>query len=228
MFQYNTPVTVTRPTADGEVRMSNKIIVAPDSLTFRVDADVEVGDVVKWVLPNKKTKTVTITSVDVLQSPFGGSLDHTTARYSVAAPRPTAANRRVELPGLHAAVSDAAGALFADGHYSNAAFEALRAVENAVQVATGSTTSGRKLMGEAFGGPAPALDVTTTSGANATDEREGFALLFMGAISGVRNPRGHGSSVVDTAEEALEYLALASILMRRLDVAAEHTLTSGA
>ena len=73
-------------------------------------------------------------------------------------------------------------------------------------------------MGTVFGKNS-VLDVTTTEGKNAEAEKNGFRFLFMGAMSGIRNPRGHGSRVNDTAEEALELLALASLLMRRLDLA---------
>ncbi len=76
-------------------------------------------------------------------------------------------------------------------------------------------------MGKVFGGAAPGLDIMRAAGRSAEDERGGFAQLFMGAMLAIRNPRGHGSAVQDSAEEAMEYLALASLLMRRLDVAQE-------
>ncbi|MCA1676195.1 MAG: TIGR02391 family protein, partial [Actinobacteria bacterium] len=78
--------------------------------------------------------------------------------------------------------------------------------------------SGTKLMAHVFGGTTPHLEVTTTTGQNADDEHEGFALLFMGGSQALKNSRGHGTPIADQPE-ALEYLALASLLMRRLDIA---------
>lgn len=125
--------------------------------------------------------------------------------------------RKVTIDGMHEAVSVAAGALFEDGHYSSAVFDALKAVEERVKQLSGADQSGKKLMAQVFGGATPKLDVTTTTGQNAVDEREGFAQLFMGAAQGIRNPRGHGTPIIDSLQEALEYLAVASMLMRRLD-----------
>jgi uncharacterized protein (TIGR02391 family) len=116
-------------------------------------------------------------------------------------------------------VSGAAGTLFDDGHLSQAVFEAFKAVESRVQRLAVSQETGKGLMSTVFGSAVPALDVTTAAGRNADDEREGFKFMFMGVICGLRNPRGHGGELPATAEETLEYLAVASMLMRRLDIA---------
>ena len=47
----------------------------------------------------------------------------------------------------------------------------------------------------------------------------GFKFIFAGAATGIRNPRGHEVDIGDTPDEALDYLALASLLLRRLDAA---------
>lgn len=107
-------------------------------------------------------------------------------------------------------------ALFANGHYSRAVFEAFRAVEHAVQEATGLTESGVPLMHRVFNPQQPMIDVARHTGRNADDERKGFQFLFAGAIAGLRNPRAHGEELADTRDEALECLALASLLLRRL------------
>ena len=49
------------------------------------------------------------------------------------------------------------------------------------------------------------------------DEQEGFRFIFMGAMRGIRNPKGHDMIEQRDPERALEYLALASLLMHRLD-----------
>lgn len=62
-----------------------------DAYYLPVDADIEQGDRVEQVLPNRRTRTVYITKVDVLRSPFGGGLDHTEAHYATTAPAPAVA-----------------------------------------------------------------------------------------------------------------------------------------
>jgi uncharacterized protein (TIGR02391 family) len=100
---------------------------------------------------------------------------------------------------------------------SEAVFEALRLVEERVQSLTASDDSGRTLMESVFGTTPPQLDITTATGQAAEDEREGFRLLFIGAILGLGSPHGAGKAVPATVDETLEYLAVASMLMRRLD-----------
>jgi uncharacterized protein (TIGR02391 family) len=128
---------------------------------------------------------------------------------------------KVTTPTLHPMMS-AALALVEDGRMSEAVFEALRLVEERVQSLTGSNDSGYTLMESVFGVRPPPLDITTTTGPAAEDEREGFRLLFIGAMLGLRDPRlrdprSTGRAVPATVDETLEYLAVASMLMRRLD-----------
>jgi uncharacterized protein (TIGR02391 family) len=144
---------------------------------------------------------------------------HIQASIESVARKPATAPRRVDITGMHPAISAASGALFTDQHYSRAVFAAFQAVEHRVQQDSGLQESGVPLMNHAFGSN-PKIDIARHSGRNADDERMGFRFLFSGAMQAIRNPRGHGVDLPDTAEEALEYLALASLFMRRLDQAA--------
>lgn len=49
------------------------------------------------------------------------------------------------------------------------------------------------------------------------DEQEGFRFIFMGAMQRIRNPKAHDEVVQEDEDRAYDYLALASLLMRRLD-----------
>jgi hypothetical protein len=51
------------------------------------------------------------------------------------------------------------------------------------------------------------------------DEREGFHAIFRGAMLGIRNPGAHELFLTGDPQQALEYLAFASLLHRRIDVA---------
>lgn len=129
--------------------------------------------------------------------------------------------QQLALHGLHDAVIESAGALFADEHYSQAIFEALKALEARVQEQTGVDAFGRELMDRAFKGESPPIDLRHAAGRSGDDEQEGFRFIFMGVMQGIRNPKGHGLVRQDDPERALEYLALVSLLSRRLDDAAE-------
>jgi hypothetical protein len=72
-------------------------------------------------------------------------------------------------------------------------------------------------MESVFGTRPPKLDVATAVGPAAREEREGFRMLFLGAMLGVRSSSMAAGGVPATLEETLEYLSLASMLIRRLD-----------
>jgi uncharacterized protein (TIGR02391 family) len=213
-------VVLVRQGPEGERRTTVLASVQNRKAQFTIDTDVEEGDIIEQTLPNG-VRRYEITHVTFhAQGPQ--NMRHIVAEFKVAgAPRrPVVVPRRIGLPGLHPSVSAAAGGLFEDGHASRAVFAAFQAVEHRVQELTGRSESGKGLMMTVFNEQQPALDVSRYDGRSGQDEREGFKFLFSGAILALRNPRGHGPEVADDPEEAMEYLALASLLMRRLDDAA--------
>ena len=117
---------------------------------------------------------------------------------------------------LHPAVVIKAYRLFDDGHYASAVFEAFKAIEVRVAAQSGLDISGRPLMAAALadGGP---IQLAAEIGGSTNDEQEGFKLLFMGAIQGIRNPKAHTFDRPPSAQRAAEYLSLASVMLRRLD-----------
>jgi uncharacterized protein (TIGR02391 family) len=141
----------------------------------------------------------------VAQDPAPGALDPET---------PVA---RLTLEGLHPGICAVAGTLFASGHYSQAIFEAFKLLEVRVREASGLSVSGRDLMAQAFSEKRPLICLAHEGGRSGDDEQEGFKLIFMGAIQGIRNPKGHELIDLRDPQRALEYLALASLLMRRLE-----------
>ncbi|WP_433274051.1 TIGR02391 family protein [Pseudonocardia xinjiangensis] len=225
MILFADKVARIRQTPDGEERNEFEAhVISEEKITLRPNSDVDTDDLIEWVTPLGRKKLLRVTKVVFHNSPHRGignkgHLDHTEVYLTRAdAPRPVQPIRQVKIEGMHPAISETAGRLFADGHRAKAVFEAFRAVESRVQALSSVDQSGKKLMSMVFGG-LPKLDVTTRTGQNAQDEREGFNQLFMGAVQGIRNPRGHGESIDDTPEEAIEYLSVASMLMRRLDLA---------
>jgi uncharacterized protein (TIGR02391 family) len=124
---------------------------------------------------------------------------------------------RLTLEGLHPGICAVAGSLFASGHYSQAIFEAFKVLEVRVREASGLSASGRDLMAQAFSEKRPLISLAHEGGRSGDDEQEGFKLIFMGAIQGIRNPKGHELIDLRDPQRALEYLAFASLLMRRLE-----------
>jgi hypothetical protein len=100
---------------------------------------------------------------------------------------------------------------------AEAVVEAVQLIQERVRFLAASDDSGLTLMESVFDPRHPRLDITTTTGKSAQDERKGFRLLFIGAVLGLGCLRGADRGAPVTMEETLEYLAVASMLMRRLD-----------
>jgi uncharacterized protein (TIGR02391 family) len=109
--------------------------------------------------------------------------------------------------------------LFDDGHYAQATFEAFKFIDNFVKKHSKNTESGYKLMMAAFDKSKPNwIKLTPAVTTSESDEQEGYRFIFAGAMTGIRNPRGH-EALVDDVDTCLDHLSFASMLMRRLEAA---------
>ena len=120
---------------------------------------------------------------------------------------------------LHPRLPPVVKQLFDNGHYPQATFEAYKFVDKEVQRFAGLRKTGVALMMAAFNQNAPLVQLTHLSSIEEVDEQEGYKFLFAGSVLAIRNPRGHLHSVVDTPDQCLDHLGLASMLLRRLDEA---------
>jgi uncharacterized protein (TIGR02391 family) len=110
--------------------------------------------------------------------------------------------------------------LFLDGYYARAVEEAFKCLNNTVKDRSGlASKDGADLMREAFSANAPVLKINDLRSQSQKDEQRGYMDIYAGAMTGVRNPRAHDHRLDDEPEAALELLALANHLMRRLDAA---------
>jgi uncharacterized protein (TIGR02391 family) len=135
-----------------------------------------------------------------------------------AAPLPVTPFEVQRIQRLHPTVQAASANLLRDGHPGAAIFEAFKAVEVRVRELSGiRRRSGKSLMAQAFKADDPVLEINDGAGDSDQDEREGFQLIYMGALQGIRNPKAHEVNGPLDPDRAFEYLALASLLMRRLD-----------
>jgi len=95
------------------------------------------------------------------------------------------------------------------------AFNYIESEVKAISRLTGKT--GLALMMAAFDENSAVIRLNDLATDSDVDEQKGFKFIFAGAAAGIRNPRGHEVELGDTPDEALDYLALASLLLRRLD-----------
>ena len=133
---------------------------------------------------------------------------------------PPAATIAPERYQFHAAIASVSGALLRDGHYKQAALEAYVHVINEVKRRSGLNLEGDSLMNQAFGcdGRTPVLRFNSLSTDAERDEQKGLFFLFKGIV-GLRNAKAHSNQLLNDPARAHEYLALASLLMRLLELA---------
>ena len=108
---------------------------------------------------------------------------------------------------------------YADGSYSDAIFTAFKCVEIKVREASGLEGEGKGLMSQAFNfrNDNPKVQLNPLTSKSDRNEQDGFMHIYMGAMVGVRNPKGHDLIRQDNPFKTLEYLGLASLLLRRID-----------
>ena len=119
---------------------------------------------------------------------------------------------------LHPEIGKVSEQLFKDGHYAQAIFEAFKAINNAVKKKSGvEDKDGQALMAYVFSGNPPVLALNSLLTQSEKDEQDGFKFLFMGAITGIRNPKAHENIIQTDTYRTLHYLIFASLLMARVD-----------
>lgn len=118
---------------------------------------------------------------------------------------------------LHPSIRSASRALFMDGHYSSAIFEACKSVNNMVKSKSKLEADGQDLMAKAFREDNPILKLNRLKTKSDIDEQSGFRFIMMGTMVGVRNPKAHDIVVQRDPVRALQYLALCDLLAARVD-----------
>jgi uncharacterized protein (TIGR02391 family) len=210
-------VIISKPGTEDEERKTVETLIQPDSGFFEVSTPIYEGDLVE--IPDPRGGTDVRLAAEVRINDMGTSrIQHTQVKWGKAPVRRVAPVRRLTFENLHPDVQEAAGSLFADGHLASAVSEAFKSLEVRVRKLSGLDQSGSTLMSTAFNAKSPVLDVATEDGRSGQDEREGFMALFRGAMIGIRNPKAHELFREEDPQQALEYLAFASLLHRRIDL----------
>jgi uncharacterized protein (TIGR02391 family) len=121
---------------------------------------------------------------------------------------------------LHPEIVRVSGRLFIDGHYAESIFESFKAIEIAVKTKSRiQDLEGQRLMAKAFGGERPLLALNQLMSKSDRDEQDGFMHIYMGVMTGIRNPKAHEIVKQENISKTIEYLAIASLLMRRIEEA---------
>lgn len=218
-FGHETVEVVHAENTADEKRFSVEAHVQPDSGFVSVDAPIYEGDIVEIKDPRGGVQRKLVSEVKIYD-PKGASfrsMRYTELKWGKASPARIAPVRRLTIEYFHPHVIESAGKLFADGHFSRAVTEAFVSIEVRVRALLVSENTGTKLMDEAFSGKEPKVSVARQEGRSGEDEQAGFHALFRGAMLGIRNPGTHELAFEQDPQEALELLALASLLHRRLD-----------
>jgi uncharacterized protein (TIGR02391 family) len=124
---------------------------------------------------------------------------------------------------VHPEIVKVSKKLFDDGHYPQATFEAFKLLDRRVAAISRIRDTGFKLMMAAFDETKPLIKLTALSNMSEIDEQKGFRHIFAGSATAIRNPRGHEVNLPDPIGMCLDHLALASVLLRRLESRIEPT-----
>ena len=124
---------------------------------------------------------------------------------------------------FHPRVIRVSESLFKTGNYASAILEAFKAVNNFVKEKSGLSPNelrgmkDRPLMAKVFDEKEPLIKLNELITDTDINEQEGFKLLFMGATEGIRNPKAHDLIEMKDPYKTLEYLAFASLLLKKID-----------
>jgi uncharacterized protein (TIGR02391 family) len=120
---------------------------------------------------------------------------------------------------LHPDIERVSGQLYRNGHYKQAALEAYIRVIDEVRSRSRLDLDGDPLMNRAFGceNQTPVIQFNSLQTPGERDEQRGFLFLYKGIV-GLRNSKAHSNRLFNDPRRAFEYLALASPLMRVLEM----------
>jgi len=120
---------------------------------------------------------------------------------------------------FHPEIEQVSGPLFRDGHYKQAALEAYILVIDRLKQASGLPDDGDRLMNRAFGcdNQDPIIRFNSLQTEAEQDEQRGIMYLFKGIV-GLRNSKAHSNRLFNDPFRAQEYLAMASLLLRLLEI----------
>lgn len=119
---------------------------------------------------------------------------------------------------LHPRIDRVSRATFEDGHYAEAIRNAFKEVIVTAREVSGlRDLDGKKLMDRAFSVTSPKIKLNNLVTQSEKDEQQSFLLMFGGAALGIRNPKAQDAVQQNDPYQALEYLSIASLLLKKID-----------
>lgn len=119
---------------------------------------------------------------------------------------------------LHGDIIRVSKKAFESGLYAEAILNAYKEVIVRVRQISGlHELDGTSLMEQAFSLQNPKIKLNNLQTQSDRDEQVGFLSIFKGVALGIRNPKAHENIEQRDPYKTLEYLSLASLLMKRLD-----------
>lgn len=130
---------------------------------------------------------------------------------------PITPNKLYDLLMFHPRIMKASRSLFRSGHYPEAILNAFKCIEIFAKKKSGLKGRGVDLMHRVFNEKNPSIKLNRMQEDFEIDEQTGFRFIYAGAMMGIRNPKAHAEVPQKDPYRTLEYLALASLLAKRLD-----------
>ncbi|MBA7481414.1 hypothetical protein ES707_16884 [subsurface metagenome] len=128
---------------------------------------------------------------------------------------------------LHLKVVEVSKGCFIAGNYREAILNAFICLIDYVKERTGLDLDGDNLMNQVFSidydkeqrsiTKYPIIRINQLQNKSDRDEQQGFMFLCKGAVGGIRNPKAHKLIPQSDPLHTLEYLAFASLLIRRIE-----------
>lgn len=130
---------------------------------------------------------------------------------------------------VHPRIVSVSKKLFDNGHYANAAEDAfieindrVKKIFKIVNPSAIKVPDGDAAMTTVFSLNNPLLKVCDASTDSGQNEQKGLMFMLQGAMSALRNPKAHANITI-TAEDSLQRLMFASMLMYKIDDAIEYS-----
>ena len=132
--------------------------------------------------------------------------------------RVSALNSKFRGRRLHADVLKYCKAELLQENYFHAVFEASKGLAQRIRDLSGIDGDGASLVDKVFAINQPILAINSLRTETEQSEHKGFANLLKGCFGAVRNPLAHQPKILwDGEDDAADYLALLSLMHRKLD-----------
>ena len=131
-------------------------------------------------------------------------------------PPPLDYQKMIEKVGLSPLISEECIRKYKDGHLNDSVRDACEKFEKLVQVKSGKSDNGKRLMSLAFSEDAPLIKINPLSNPHEKIMQEGYKFLAMGAMGNIRNKFSHGDEPEISPLDAFELLCFMSYLINNI------------